>query len=91
MATFDPTSNPGSNVTFYRNGVQTATGNISQAQNVSPALVIGDQWQGQISEVLVYDHVLSSNEIQQVGQYLTQNTELPPVGSVALITKVSSA
>jgi alpha-tubulin suppressor-like RCC1 family protein len=57
-------------VTFYQNGVQTATGSISGLSNPSNGISLGTAWQGDISEVLVYDHQLSSSELQEVGVYL---------------------
>jgi len=65
-----------SNVTFYRNGVQTATGTLSGLQNVPAGISVGALagqtfgWKGDIAETLVYDHKLSSTELQQVGVYL---------------------
>ena len=63
-------------VTFYQNGVQTVTNTISAAQNLSAGITCGaapggtNGWQGDIAEVLVYDHQLSSSEIAQVDGYL---------------------
>ncbi len=64
------------NVVFYRNGIQTRNTSISYpAGSVSPGVTIGGEgfqlnWQGDIAEVLVYDHQLSSNEFAQVNQYI---------------------
>jgi len=63
-------------VTFYRNGIQTATGGASSIGAVTPGITVGaalngsSPWQGDIAEVMVYDHQLSSTEFQQVGVYL---------------------
>lgn len=65
-----------STLTFYRNGSQTSTMSISGLSNLSPGITIGaptdqyDPWEGDICEVLVYDHQLSSTELQQVSAYL---------------------
>jgi hypothetical protein len=72
-ATLDSTL---TNVTFYQNGLQTATGSLSGVQNLSAGITLGaagggsNGWQGDIAEVLVYDHKLSPTELQQVGVYL---------------------
>ncbi len=63
-------------VTFYQNGIQTGAATLSGVQNVSAGVTFGaaaggsNGWQGDIAEVLVYDHKLSSSELQQVGVYL---------------------
>jgi hypothetical protein len=73
-ATLDSTL---TSVTFYQNGVQTDTGTLSGVQNLSAGITLGaaggggNGWQGDIAEVLVYDHKLSSTELQQIGVYLT--------------------
>jgi hypothetical protein len=82
-------SNPLLNVSFYRNGVLTATGTVSGMQNLSSGITLGaagggtSGWQGDIAEVLVYDHQLSTAEMQQVGVYLANkyglSTNVPPV------------
>lgn len=65
-----------SNIVFYRNGVQTAAGSFTGAGDLSSGIAIGNDtsasygWQGDIAEVLVYDHQLSAAEWQQVGQYI---------------------
>jgi hypothetical protein len=63
-----------STVTFYRNGTQTATGALTGLLNVNGGISVGNfsysGWKGDISEVLVYDHQLSSAELQQVSLYL---------------------
>jgi hypothetical protein len=69
-------SSNSTNVVFYRNGIQTRNTSISYpAGSVSPGVTIGGEgfqlnWQGDIAEVLVYDHQLSSNEFAQVNQYI---------------------
>jgi hypothetical protein len=64
-------------LTYYRNGSQTATATFTNPlQAVSPGFTVGslngggNGWYGDISEVLVYDHHLSTAELQQVGVYL---------------------
>ncbi len=65
-----------SNVTFYRNGVQTGTATMGSVQGVTPGITIGGYngygtpWQGDIAEVLVYDHQLSPDQLAQVDGYL---------------------
>jgi alpha-tubulin suppressor-like RCC1 family protein len=69
----DPTR---SNVTFYRNGSETGTATVSGLANLTPGISVGsygggnDPWQGDIAEVMVYDHQLTSAEIAQVDGYL---------------------
>ncbi len=64
-------------VTFYQNGQQSGAGTVTAVQTMTPGLTIGSinnsaggPFQGDISEVLVYDHQLSSTELQEVGVYL---------------------
>jgi len=63
-------------VTFYRNGSETSSSTVSGAQNITPGISIGAYdgygapWQGDIAEVLVYDHKLSSDELAEVDGYL---------------------
>lgn len=72
-ATLDSTL---TNVTYYQNGNQTGTGTLSGLQNVSAGIAVGASavpdhyWQGDISEVIVYDHKLSDSDMQQVDGYL---------------------
>ena len=68
---------PNNSATFYRNGTATGTRTLSNVQSTSSGLAVGSGpggnsafWQGDISEVLVYDHQLSSSEFQQLGFYL---------------------
>jgi hypothetical protein len=65
------------NVAYYRNGIETDTGTLSGVQSVSPQLFVGNRggdfgaaWQGDIAEVLIYDHKLTSTELNQVDGYL---------------------
>ncbi len=63
----------GDNVTYYRDGVEIASGAISDAPgNVQP-LYIGGQnsveaWSGLIDEVALWDRALTADEVQQVFQ-----------------------
>jgi len=64
-------------VTFYRDGTQTASQSISNVSSPTSGIAVGGgaggnsaYWKGDISEVLVYDHQLSSSELQQLGLYL---------------------
>ncbi len=65
-------------VTFYRNGVQQASSGISGLDNVGNGITVGAYgggsggggWQGDIAEVLVYNHQLSSGELMHVDEYL---------------------
>jgi hypothetical protein len=64
-------------VVLYRNGVQTATGTVTTAQNLSAGITVGANnngtsagWQGDVAEVLVYDHKLSAADLAQVDGYL---------------------
>ena len=89
VATLDSTL---SNVTFYENGVQTSTGALSGVQNLSSGITMGaapggaSGWQGEIFEELVYDHKLSSAELQEVGQYLAARYGLPFNGPAPTIS-----
>jgi hypothetical protein len=72
------------NVAFYQNGTLSGTGTLSGVQNLAPGVAIGYQsddggcgWEGDIAEVLVYDHKLTSTEIQQVSVYLANKYGLP--------------
>jgi Chitobiase/beta-hexosaminidase C-terminal domain len=67
-------------VTFYRNGVETSSPGISGLEGLNNGVAIGTQvyaggndcsWQGDIAEVLIYDHQLSSSEMAQVSTYLS--------------------
>jgi len=66
-----------SGVTFYRNGASLGTGSLSGVQNLSAGIAIGSSWQGDIAEILVYDHKLTSTELQQVSVYLANKYGLP--------------
>ena len=66
----------GTNVTFYRNAIQTGAKTIGRVNNIDSGITLGGlswggYWQGDIAEVLVYDHQLTSNELAQVNIYLT--------------------
>jgi alpha-tubulin suppressor-like RCC1 family protein len=71
--TLDPTRTIG---TFYRNGVQTATGTGLGLQDLTPGVTVGAYsngnapWQGDIAEVLVYDHQLTDEQLAQADGYL---------------------
>jgi hypothetical protein len=71
--TLDPTV---SNVTFYQNGLQTSAQTLTGVTSLSSGIALGaasdgsSPWQGDIAEVLVYDHQLSPSELQQVQTYL---------------------
>ena len=73
--TYNP-SVSSNNVVFYRNGVQTGTTTMSGVSNTTPGIWIGSadgsnfDWQGDLSEVLIYDHQLSTTEYAQVDGYL---------------------
>ena len=64
------------NVTFYQNGNQTGNGTLSGLLNVTGGITLGaspapdNYWQGDIAEVIVYDHKLSASELQQADGYL---------------------
>jgi hypothetical protein len=71
--TLDPTL---SHIGFYQNGSATVPGTVSAIQNLSPGITLGaapagiNGWQGDICEVLVYDHQLSSSDLQKLSFYL---------------------
>ncbi|MEI9999725.1 MAG: hypothetical protein WDO13_11490 [Verrucomicrobiota bacterium] len=80
--------------TFYQNEVQTAQAPLANLQNINAGVTIGAQdtaggngcgWQGDIAEVLVYDHQLSPTELQQVGAYLQNKYGLPYTQSTPVI------
>ena len=79
-----------SSVTYYRNGVQTGTSTLGGAQNISPGFAVGSYyglggfWQGDLAEVLVYDHQLSVTELQDVGVYLANKYALPSTAPLAV-------
>ena len=81
-----------SNVTFYRNGIQTGSAGTGGIGALSNGLTIGettdqyDPWQGDIAEVLVYDHQLSTAELQQVSTYLAGKYNLSTVLPAPTIT-----
>ena len=85
IATLDPLGN----VTSYQNGAATGSGTLSSLQGISPGITLGaagndtSGWQGDISEVLVYDHILSTSEIQQLSIYLAAKYDLPYAGAAA--------
>ncbi len=63
------------NISMYQNGSLTTTGTISGSQNVTAGISIGFingyttvDWQGNIQEVLVYNHQLSSAEMAVPGR-----------------------
>jgi hypothetical protein len=78
--TLDPTV---SNVTFYQNGLQTSAQTLTGVTSLSSGIALGaasdgsSPWQGDIAEVLVYDHQLSPSELQQVQTYLIDRYGLP--------------
>ena len=57
-------------VTFYRSGAQTNTGGVSGLVAPTAGLSIGNAFQGDISEVLIYDHPLISTDLLAVNRYL---------------------
>ena len=65
-----------SQVTPYLNGSPGSVSAISGLQAMTPNITVGAlsggsyNWQGDISEVLVYNHQLNSTEIASVNQYL---------------------
>ena len=75
-ATIDST---GKIVSIYQNGTQTATTTLGQAVGaITPGLTVGgtfnsasNGWQGDIQEVLSYDHQLSTVEMNQVNLYIS--------------------
>jgi hypothetical protein len=83
-------------VVFYQNGVQTGAGTLSGVQNLSAGITLGaagggsSGWQGDIAEVLVYDHKLSPAELQQVGVYLTNKYGLP-INTAPVITPAAGS
>ncbi len=62
--------------TLYQNGSVTTTATLSGLQNVNPGFGIGcipgqaTGWQGNLQEVLVYNHVVTSTELAAINQYL---------------------
>jgi hypothetical protein len=82
--TLEPTV---SNVTFYQNRLQTSAQSLTGATGLSSGIALGaasdgsSPWQGDIAEVLVYDHQLWPSELQQVQTYLIDRYGLP--GNVA--------
>jgi Chitobiase/beta-hexosaminidase C-terminal domain len=79
-------------VTFYQNGISTGTGTLSGVQNISPGIAVGattsgaNGWQGDVAEVLVYDHQLSDAELQQVTLYLGAKYGLAANGPAPVIS-----
>jgi len=80
-------------VTFYQNGELTTTNTVSGTfVSLSPDITMGaatggyDGWKGDIVEQLVYDHQLSSTELQGLGVYLTNKYNLPFYGTVPTIS-----
>ncbi|MEQ8762298.1 MAG: sialate O-acetylesterase [Planctomycetota bacterium] len=70
VATYDSAMGKG---VLYQDGVQVGTGNA--APHSDPALQVGafaggNNFQGHIGEVMVYDHVLSASERQALDRYL---------------------
>jgi hypothetical protein len=70
-------------VNFYQNGVPTVSapgqsnvGPVGQGIDVGGTTDQYDPWQGDISEILVYDHALSTAEIQQLSVYLAAKYNL---------------
>jgi hypothetical protein len=59
-------------VTFYRNGtsISGSPSNLSSVQSVNSGISVGSLWQGDICEALVYDHQLTSTELNEVSLYL---------------------
>ena len=97
-------------VQFYRNGLLTATESLPAAgsgglENIWPGISIGGLysgtygWRGDIAEVLLYDHQLTSTEIQRISTYLGNKYGLgiptvtisPNGGSYGSIANVSLA
>ena len=69
MATLSAPVSGSSQVTYYRNGTQTSQGTVGGVSTPNPGINVTG-WQGDLAEVLVYDHLLSPTEIQQVTVYL---------------------
>jgi len=68
-----------SEVAFSQNGISTSVEQVASGfgalgpgiyVGAAPFLSMNQGWQGDISEILVYDHVLSTSELQQVSSYL---------------------
>ncbi len=82
VVTLDPTL---TNVAFYQNNVHTLTTTVSGLQNVVAGITMGNAtsvgagygWRGDIYEQLVYDHQLSSAELQQLSVYLAAKYGVP--------------
>jgi|GEM_PF-3540158 len=65
------------NVEFYRNGLPTGVGRVGKVKDIETGLSVGTAhnaatyaWKGDIAELLVYDHRLSAEEMEQVARYL---------------------
>ena len=87
------TLDPGlTDVAFYQDGVSNGTGTLSGVQNLSPGITFGadgaaaNGWQGDVAEVLVYDHQLSNVELQQVTLYLASKYGLAANGPAPSIS-----
>ncbi len=93
-------------VTFYQNGSQTATDTLpaAAALPLAAGICVGyngyngipsnwQGWQGDLSEVLVYDHQLTSTEMAQVSTYLAvkYNLPLPPTLPAPTISPASGS
>jgi hypothetical protein len=85
------------NVVLFRNGAVTATktlsgvGNLSAGFNLGQAPVAGYTWQGDIAEVLVYDHQLSSDEMVQLSAYISAKYNFKVTVPAPVLSPLSGA
>ncbi len=62
-------------VQFYRNGLPTVKGSVSGLTNIIDGFYLGTSaggspWRGDLAEVMIYNHKLTTNEWAQVNQYI---------------------
>jgi archaellum component FlaF (FlaF/FlaG flagellin family) len=71
------------NVTFYRNGSVSGVKSLSSVADLTSGFYLGEAsagnctWQGDIAEVLIYDHQLSKAEMAQLSYYLSAKYGYP--------------
>jgi hypothetical protein len=76
--------------TLYQNGAQVGGGRLTGVQGVQAGLSVGtingqgSNWQGDIAEILVYDHQLSAADFQAVSLYLANKYNLYNPGATWL-------
>jgi hypothetical protein len=90
-------SSSSSTATFYTNGTANGTPVTLSTVAVVPGLILGDtlnygnyyNWNGNVSEVLIYNRVLTSTELAEIQTYLA--TKYAPYSATATISPVSGS